>query len=120
MSINIIHLVSGEQVVSKVAELRDPDGEPFCFLLQMPMTLTLIPGDDGEEPQLNFFPWSPFSGSKEFRVAFDKIISVGQPTRQVYETYVELNQPVYPILTPEEFESFVKSKKEKQSNERNA
>ena len=114
MSVNIIHLVSGEQVVSKITELRDPDGEPFCFLLQMPMTLTLIPGEDNDEPQLHLFPWSPFSSSREFRVAFDKVISVGDPTKQVYEIYVESNQPVYPILSPQEFESFVKSKKEKQ------
>lgn len=117
MSINIVHLVSGEQVISKITEMRDEDGEPFCFLFQMPMTLTLIPGEKTEDAQINYFPWSPFSGSTEFRVGFDKVISVGSPLPHVYEAYVELNQPTYPLLTPEEFESFVKDKKEKQSNE---
>lgn len=111
MSINILHLVSGEQVISKVTELRDERGEPFCFLLQMPMTLTLIPGETNEDTQINYFPWSPFSGSREFRVGFEKIISLGEPTKHVFEKYVEINQPVYPVLTPEEFESFQKIKR---------
>ena len=44
-SINIVHLVSGEQVITKLTELRDKDGEPFCFLFQMPMVLSLVPGE---------------------------------------------------------------------------
>ena len=88
------------------------------FLFQMPMTLTLIPGETQEDTQINYFPWSPFSGSREFRIGFDKIIGIGDPLPNVYEKYVELTQPVYPVLNPEEFESFVKAKKEKQSNER--
>ena len=45
-SINIIHLVSGEQVIAKVTELRDKEGEPFCFLLSMPMALNLVPSEE--------------------------------------------------------------------------
>jgi len=109
-SINVIHLVSGEQVISKLTELRDKDGEPFCFLLQMPMTLTLIPSETEGETQINYFPWSPFSGTREFRIGFEKIISIGEPLPNVLDTYIDLNQPVYPILTPEEFEQYKKSK----------
>ena len=110
-SINVVHLVSGEQVISKLTELRDKDGEPFCFLFQMPMVLTLIPGDAESEPQINYFPWSPFSGTREFRIGFEKIVSIGEPLPNVLDTYIELNQPIYPILTPEEFEQYKKSKR---------
>jgi|TARA_B100000073_G_scaffold55616_1_gene41163 hypothetical protein len=109
-SINIVHLVSGEQVITKLTELRDQDGEPFCFLLQMPMTLTLVPGETENETQINYFPWSPFSGTKEFRIGFEKIVSIAEPLPHVYTSYVEINQPVFPLLTPEEFEQFKKSK----------
>ena len=71
-SINIVHLVSGEQVITKLTEMRDKDGEPFCFLFQMPMVLSLVPGETEDQTQINFFPWSPFSGSREFRVGFEK------------------------------------------------
>ena len=109
-SINIVHLVSGEQVITKLTELRDKDGEPFCFLFQMPMVLSLVPGETEDQTQINFFPWSPFSGTREFRVGFEKIVSIGDPLPNVFSSYVEINQPVFPLLTPEEFEQFKKSK----------
>jgi hypothetical protein len=108
-SINIVHLVSGEQVITKVTELKDRDGESFCFLLQMPMVLTLVPSDTEGETQINYFPWSPFSGTREFRIGFDKIISVGDPLPNVLSSYIDINQPIYPLLTPEEFEKYKKS-----------
>ena len=109
-SINVVHLVTGEQVITKLTELRDKDGEPFCFLFQMPMVLTLVPGQTEEETSINYFPWSPFSSSREFRVGFDKIISIAEPTANVAESYIEINQPLYPILSPEEFDKFKKAK----------
>lgn len=108
-SINIVHLVSGEQVITKLTELRDRDGEAFCFLFQMPMVLTLVPSDTEGETQINYFPWSPFSGSREFRIGFEKIISVGDPLPNVLSSYIDINQPIYPLLTPEEFEEYKKS-----------
>lgn len=108
-SINIVHLVSGEQVITKVTELRDRDGESFCFLFQMPMVLTLVPSDTEGETQINYFPWSPFSGTREFRIGFEKIISVGDPLPNVLSSYIDINQPIYPLLTPEEFEEYKKS-----------
>ena len=87
-SINIVHLVSGEQVITKLTELRDKDGEPFCFLFQMPMVLSLVPGETEEQTQINYFPWSPFSGTKEFRVGFEKIVSIADPLPNVFSTYV--------------------------------
>ena len=117
MSVHIIHLVSGEQVISKVTELKTNEGEPMCFLFAMPMSLNIVPGETEGDNQINYFPWSPFSGSKEFKVGFEKVITIGDPTRDVFEKYIEITQPLYPILSPQEFESFVKSKQEKQNNE---
>jgi len=108
-SINIVHLVSGEQVITKLSELRDKDGEPFCFLFQMPMTLTLVPGKSEEDTSINYFPWSPFSDTREFRVGFEKIVSIGSPLPHVVSTYIEINQPIFPLLSPEEFQKFKKS-----------
>jgi hypothetical protein len=108
-SINVVHLVSGEQVITKLTELRDKDGEPFCFLFQMPMVLTLVPGQTEEETSINYFPWSPFSDTKEFRIGFEKIVSIANPLPNVVSTYININQPIFPLLSPEEFEQFKKS-----------
>ena len=110
ISINIVHLVSGEQIISKLTEMRDNQGEPFCFLLQAPMKLSLVPGETENDTQINYFPWSPFSGTREFRIGFEKIVSIGEPLPHVLDSYVEIVQPVYPLLSPEELEEFKKSK----------
>lgn len=110
MSINVVHLISGEQVIAKLTELRDSDGEPFCFLFQMPMLLTLVPGETESDTKINYFPWSPFSSTKEFRIGFEKIVSIGEPLPNVLDTYIELNQPYYPLLSPEEFKEYQKKK----------
>ena len=43
--IRIVHISSGEHVITKLAEIVDKNGEPLCFKFIMPMNLTLIPGE---------------------------------------------------------------------------
>lgn len=106
MSINVVHLTTGEQVIAKLTEIKDEDGESLCFLLTMPMVMTIVQTDDPQIPSMNFFAWSPFSSTREFRVGFDKIVAVADPTTQVFDTYISLVQPLHPVLTLEEFEAY--------------
>lgn len=114
MSISVVHLVTGEQVITKLEEMKDSDGESLCFRFTMPMACALIPNpDDLSNPSMNFFAWSPFSSSRTFNVGFEKIVAVCDPTWKCFETYVELVQPLHPILSPDEFEQYKVEKKER-------
>jgi hypothetical protein len=119
MAISIVHLVTGEQVITKLDEVKDPDsGESVCFQFTMPMACTLVPNpDDVENPSLNFFAWSPFSSSREFRVGFEKIVAVCDPTWKCLETYVSVVHPLHPtIMTEDEYEQFKVEQKQREKS----
>ena len=118
MSISVVHLITGEQLITKVEEIKDSNGESLCFRFIMPMACSLIPNpEDLANPSMNFFAWSPFSSSREFKVAFEKIVAVCDPTWKCFETYVDLVQPLHPILSVEEFEQYKVEKKERAKND---
>lgn len=107
--IRIVHISSGEQVITKLDELVDKNGESLCFKFTMPMTLTLIPGE--KEPEINFLPWSPFSSASEYKVSFDKIVTVAEPIDYVLDSYLNIVQPKYPLLNPKEFEQYLQRRR---------
>lgn len=116
MSINILHLTTGEQVIAGLEELKDTEGNPLCFVATMPMAMRVIATDDPENPSMNFFAWSPFSSTREFRIGFENIVAVAEPTWHVYDTYIGLVQPLHPVLNEEEFEAYKLEKKRRNKN----
>ena len=110
-NVSILHLVTGEQVIAKLEELKDADGNALCFVATMPMSMVVVPTEDPQKPSMNFFAWSPFSSTREFRIGFDKIVAVGEPTWHVFDTYIGLVQPLHPVLGEEDFEAYKLEKK---------
>jgi hypothetical protein len=111
--IRVVHLSSGEQVITKLTEVKDRDVDPFCYMFTVPMLLTLIPGETAEDAKINYLPWSPFSSSVEYKVSFDKIISVAEPLDYVLDSYLNIVQPKYPVLDPREFEQYLQNRRNK-------
>ena len=110
--IQIIHLVSGEHLISKIQEVQE-GGQSLCLNLVMPMSIVMdTPTTRDEKPIISFYPYSPFSSSPEFKIGFDKVVSVGEPSRLILEKYIDVVQPKYPVLTPEELDKHVKERKE--------
>lgn len=110
--IKIVHLASSEQVIAKVTEVKDKNGESFCFMFTMPMVLTLITGETEKDTKINYLPWSPFSSAVEFKVSFDKIITVAEPLDYVLDSYLNIVQPKFPVLDPKEFEQYLQRRRE--------
>lgn len=111
--IRIVHLSTGEQVISKLDEVKDKDGDPFCYMFTMPMMLTLMTGETEKDTKINYLPWSPFSSAVEFRVPFEKIITVAEPLDYVLDSYLNIVQPKYPVLDPREFEQYLQKRRNK-------
>tara|TARA_B100000073_G_C23664695_1_gene546085 strand:+ start:104 stop:451 length:348 start_codon:yes stop_codon:yes gene_type:complete len=113
MPIRIVHLISGEQIITRVVEVKNSEGEPVYFEFVMPMLLTLFPPEEGEETKINYLPWSPFSSSATFKVAFENVMSVGDVQDYVLDSYLNIVQPKYPVLSQEELSTYIKQKEEK-------
>ena len=111
--IQIIHLVSGEHLISKIQEVKEGD-ESLCLNLVMPMSIAMdTPVKREEKPTISFYPYSPFSSSPEFKIAFDKVVSVGNPSKLILEKYIDVVQPTYPVLTAEELDQHIKERERK-------
>ena len=111
LSIRIVHLATGEQVVTKIQEVKDGD-EVQCFNFVMPMTLSMkIPKEDsGEKPLVSLYPFSPFSVETEWRIGFDQVVAIGRCSPIILNKYVDTVQPLYPILDQKTLELYIKER----------
>jgi hypothetical protein len=117
MSVSILHLKTGEHVICKLTELKDEQGNPFCFLMEVPTLLKMVgAGENDSEVKVHFSQWSIFSKSTQFRIGFDEIITIAEPKDYIYNRYIELIQPAYPILSPSEFEEFQEKIKQEEKS----
>ena len=114
MAIVVSHLVSGEQVVSKVEELRSDDG-PQCFEFTMPLLIIYKDTDKLTDVAVEFRQWQLCSKSIKFRINFEQVITMGEPDDHIKDNYLRIVQPLYPVLNQEEFEKYQLDFKERQS-----
>jgi hypothetical protein len=92
-NITLLYLKNGQHVITALTELTTQEGDPYCFMLEVPMTVTF-----GSEPlQIKLSPWSPFSKSLAFRVPFDFVVTLSEPKDEIKQKYLELVVPEYPI-----------------------
>ena len=96
MSVKLLLLKSGEEVITEVQELMDPENkEPIGFKLHKPFRLEIV-SDEGEIVfnrekgyQLSWFPWAPLSKEKDFFLPAGHVITAYDPLDSITEQYVQ-------------------------------
>ena len=108
MTVAVVVLNNGQQVITDLREIRepkedgssDPEGELLAFLFIAPLVLSYGEYDEETERyQINFERWVPFSKETQFRVPLDKVTALGSPLDAVTESYM---RQIYPNGLPEE------------------
>ena len=67
MSIKLLMLRTGEEIISTVQEIVEPETEkPIGFHLHKPFRLDIVDSNQGQGYQLEWFPWAPLSKDKDF------------------------------------------------------
>ena len=73
MSVKLLLLKSGEEIITEVQEIVDPDSkDPMGFRLHKPFRLEIVSEDGGivfnreKGFQLSWFPWAPLSKDRDF------------------------------------------------------
>jgi hypothetical protein len=99
-NVKIVMLKNGQHIITKINEMfAEGKEESICFLFTAPLIITYKPSSkEGEEFELSFTLWSPFSKSVEFRVPFNEVISIGDPKDDVLENYMEIAGPLFQRL----------------------
>ena len=96
MSVKLLLLKSGEEVITEAKEIVDPNTkEPLGYHLHKPFRLDIVSDDEGiildrkKGYQVSWFPWAPLSKDKDFFLPAGHVITAYEPLDSITEQYVQ-------------------------------
>ena len=91
MSIQLLLMKSGEEVIADVYEIRDKEGMPQGFVLREPQICKLLPNVEDPEkgPNVQFHNWAPLSQQRKFLVKEHAFITMCDPLNPLIEHFRE-------------------------------
>ena len=97
MSVQLVLLKSGEELVADVREIIDKDTQkPISVVLIKPVRVTVVQQgvltEGATQPSdsvLSFVPWLATSKSEEYFIQQDWIVTVCEPQDNIKESYIQ-------------------------------
>ena len=96
MSVKLLLLKSGEEVITEAKEIVKPETkEPMGYHLHKPFRLDIVSNDGGivfnneKGYQISWFPWAPLSKDKDFFLPAGHVITAYDPLDSISEQYVQ-------------------------------
>ena len=92
MTVKILLLKSGEDVISDVKEMISPDKKVIGYFLSKPCVVKLLPKTtDGNkrETSISMYPWMPLSKEKQIPLPTDWVVTMVTPIEKVETMYKE-------------------------------
>ena len=87
---------TGEKIICDLQEVREEnkeDGKPVCLVMIRPYTLQLEPADPsapgGQEVQVRFNKWLPYSIDTQFKIPFSALTCVGAVDPGLEDAYTQ-------------------------------
>ena len=82
-------LRTGEEVISTVKEIVDPENDkPLGYHLHKPFRLDIVDSSQGQGYQLEWFPWAPLSKDKDFYLPGSHVVTVYNPLDTLMTQYI--------------------------------
>ena len=95
MSVKLLLLKSGEEVITEVQEVFDPETkDPVGFKLHKPFRLDIVSNDEGivfnreKGYQVSWFPWAPLSKNEDFYLPGHHVLTAYDPLDSIAQQYV--------------------------------
>ena len=96
MSVTLLLLRSGEEIITEAQEVFDPETkDPVGFKLHKPFRLEIVSDAEGgivldrtKGYQVSWFPWAPLSKEKDFFLPAGHVITAYDPLDSITEQYV--------------------------------
>tara|TARA_A100001388_G_C28593584_1_gene414655 strand:- start:258 stop:701 length:444 start_codon:yes stop_codon:yes gene_type:complete len=96
MSVKLLLLKSGEEVITEVKEILDPNSkDPIGFHMHKPFRLDIVSNDeDGivinqtKGYQVSWFPWAPLSKERDFYLPGHHVLTAYDPLDSIAEQYL--------------------------------
>ena len=92
MTVKILLLKSGEDVISDVKEMISPDDKVIGYFLSKPCIIKLLPKKsegDKRETSISMYPWMPLAEEKEIPLPTDWVVTMVTPIKKVETMYKE-------------------------------
>ena len=92
MTVKILLLKCGEDVISDVKEMISPDKKVIGYFLSKPCVVKLLPKTtDGNkrETSISMYPWMPLAKEKQIPLPTDWVVTMVTPIEKVETMYKE-------------------------------
>ena len=92
MTVKILLLKSGEDVIADVKEMVSPDKKVIGYFLSKPCIIKLLPKKsegDKRETSISMYPWMPLAEEKEIPLPTDWVVTMVTPLEKVEKMYTE-------------------------------
>lgn len=88
---SILILKNGEKVISYLQEAYSDESEEkgICIIINYPYILNYEEDDNSGEIKIKFEKWCPFSISKNFKIPYDSVLTIGEPEKNLATAYSE-------------------------------
>ena len=87
--IKLLLLRHGEEIISTVKEIVEPETEkPLGYHLHKPFRLDIVDQSQGQGYQLEWFPWAPLSKDKDFYLPGSHVVTVYNPLDALTTQYI--------------------------------
>jgi len=88
MSIKLVMLKSGENIVSEIKEMVSENDKVIGYFLEKPCTVNLKKNDSEEDAfKITLFPWAPLTKTKQIPIPNDWVITIVDPIDKILEIY---------------------------------
>ena len=92
MTVKILLLKSGEDVIADVKEMVSPDKKVIGYFLSKPCVIKLLPKQSEgskRETTISMYPWMPLAKEKEIPLPTDWVVTMVTPIKKVETMYKE-------------------------------
>ena len=93
MTVKILLLKSGEDVIADLKEMVSPDEKVIGYFLTKPCVVKLIPKDSEDkskkETAIQMYPWMPLAKEKDIPLPTDWVVTIVTPIEKVEQMYKE-------------------------------
>ena len=92
MTVKILLLKSGEDVIADVKEMVSPDDKVIGYFLTKACRIKLIPKEtegNKKETSISMYPWMPLAKEKDIPLPTDWVVTMVTPIEKVEKMYKE-------------------------------
>ena len=87
MTIKVLVLKSGEDVIADVQEMMSSENQVMGYFLNKPCVVKIQTKGDSQDVSVRMHPWMPFAREKMIPLSTDWVVTMVTPVESIQEMY---------------------------------